>query len=276
MKIRKLFVSALVLAVALIMSSSIASAQTYVPVTPSTMNGWFFYNDENDTIDPSLGTFVVGPGNPVGVGSAQISVSGTQRRNLATYQFSGTPLAAITTMKFATFNPSAGNGGSPSRSAYLNFNVDFNGTDTWQKRLVFLPSDNGVVLQNTWQEWDTIRNGAALWRYSGATWPITGEPGSTPKTWNQILAQYSGVRIRVSDSWLGMRVGEPYPNGYTENIDTFSFGVNGNLVVFDFEPYVVATNKDACKGNGWMGLKRANGSSFKNQGDCIQYVNTGK
>jgi len=38
----------------------------------------------------------------------------------------------------------------------------------------------------------------------------------------------------------------------------------------------VATNKDQCKNDGWMTLTRANGSTFKNQGDCIQYVNTGK
>jgi hypothetical protein len=34
--------------------------------------------------------------------------------------------------------------------------------------------------------------------------------------------------------------------------------------------------KDDCKKGGWMDLERANGSSFKNQGDCIQYMNTGK
>jgi len=38
----------------------------------------------------------------------------------------------------------------------------------------------------------------------------------------------------------------------------------------------VATNKDQCKKGGWADLTRADGSSFKNQGDCIQYVNTGK
>jgi hypothetical protein len=35
-------------------------------------------------------------------------------------------------------------------------------------------------------------------------------------------------------------------------------------------------NKDACKKGGWQGLSRADGSGFKNQGDCIQYTNTGK
>ena len=35
-------------------------------------------------------------------------------------------------------------------------------------------------------------------------------------------------------------------------------------------------SKDACKDGGWQGLTRDDGSLFKNQGDCIQLVNTGK
>jgi hypothetical protein len=35
-------------------------------------------------------------------------------------------------------------------------------------------------------------------------------------------------------------------------------------------------NKDQCKNNGWQTFSRPDGTPFKNQGDCIQYVNTGK
>ena len=38
----------------------------------------------------------------------------------------------------------------------------------------------------------------------------------------------------------------------------------------------VPANKDQCKNDGWKTHVRADGSTFKNQGDCIQYVNTGK
>jgi len=38
----------------------------------------------------------------------------------------------------------------------------------------------------------------------------------------------------------------------------------------------VATTKEECKNGGWQSLSRADDSSFRNQGDCIQYVNTGK
>jgi hypothetical protein len=39
---------------------------------------------------------------------------------------------------------------------------------------------------------------------------------------------------------------------------------------------LVATSKDQCKKGGWETLVRTDLTSFKNQGDCIQYVTTGK
>jgi hypothetical protein len=36
------------------------------------------------------------------------------------------------------------------------------------------------------------------------------------------------------------------------------------------------TSIDQCKNGGWQNYTRTNASTFKNQGDCIQYVNTGK
>ena len=58
-----------------------------------------------------------------------------------------------------------------------------------------------------------------------------------------------------------------------------SGGANGSAYLASaeiFSPYDQPQNKDECKKNGWQGLTRADGTPFKNQGDCIQYVNTGK
>ena len=38
----------------------------------------------------------------------------------------------------------------------------------------------------------------------------------------------------------------------------------------------IPQTKDDCKGGGWKDLVRSVGSSFKNQGDCVSYVNTGR
>jgi hypothetical protein len=208
-----------------------------VKVSPSDMNGWLGYDDVADVQDDSFLNFREGPGTPKpGTGSVEISVTGDERKNIATYQFKETPLAGITELKFTTFNPSDGNPGSANRSGYLHFNVDFAGDDSWQSRLVFVPQDNNIVLQDSWQEWDAIASGAANWRYSGAQWPATGESGETMKTWSDILSQYPGVRIRATDSFLGVRVGEPYRDGYTENIGSFTFGTAAGTTIYDFEP----------------------------------------
>lgn len=256
----------------LALSTSTLPAPVTTVVTASNMiaKGWLFYNDEIDVVDPTLGSFVTGPGTPaLGTGSAQISVTGTQRRNLATYQFAGTPLAEITALRFRTYNPSAGNPGPANRSAYLNFNVDFNGSDTWQKRLVFVPRLNGAVVQNTWQEWDAISSGNAFWSYSGATWPAPNAvSGTTLKTWAQILSDYPGVRIRVTDAHLGLRVGEPYADGYTENIDSFTFGTAFGTTIFDFEPTPQCTAD--CYANGTTGNDAFDGSTATSAKKTIQ------
>lgn len=38
----------------------------------------------------------------------------------------------------------------------------------------------------------------------------------------------------------------------------------------------IPTSRDQCKQGGWQNSVRHDGTTFKNQGDCIQYVNTGK
>jgi hypothetical protein len=50
----------------------------------------------------------------------------------------------------------------------------------------------------------------------------------------------------------------------------------GFIPAAQFTAYTIATTAAGCKNNGWQSLSRAGGSPFKNQGDCIQYVNTNK
>ena len=202
---------------------------------------WFFYNNELDVINNTLGSFVAGPDTPpLGSGSAQISVSGTQRKSLATFQFAGTLLNSITTLKFSTYNSAGGNGGSATSSGYLIFNVDFDGSDTWQNRLIFAPPAAEVV-QDSWQEWNALQDGNALWTWSGLTvnggtlshWPDGN--ASTFRTWNDILTSFPNARIGLTNGLLGIEVGSPNPNGYTENIDAFKFGVGSSFITYDFE-----------------------------------------
>jgi hypothetical protein len=74
---------------------------------------------------------------------------------------------------------------------------------------------------------------------------------------------------------FGINQGSGNP-ALTASSDVLTIGSNGDCVTYDFEPYKVATTKDQCKNGGYNSVKRADGSSFKNQGDCVSYVSNGK
>jgi hypothetical protein len=213
------------------------------------LSKWFMYNDSNDTIvsDPGFGGMITGPGTPpAGSGSIQFTLgaSPNDRKNIATYQFGGTPLADISALSFSAYSHSGVAGAN--ESPYLNFNIDFTGGNTWQKRIAYVPSANeGSVPQNSWNTFDAIHGGSAMWYYSGADWPAGATsngtiPGTTARSWSAILLDYPNSRVLASDPWLGVRVGEPGPSGYTANVDNFSItiddGTNATTTNVDFEP----------------------------------------
>ena len=88
-------------------------------------------------------------------------------------------------------------------------------------------------------------------------------------TWNQMLATYSGATILG-----GFGVNQGSGNqGLTASTDALKISHGDVCATYDFEPFR-STNE--CKKGGWQTMRRADGSSFKNQGDCVSYVNTGK
>ena len=220
---------------------------------------WFFYNDQAGSpdgaegVNNTLGSFVTGPLVPfVGAGSAEITVAAQPtctltspdtclRRDLATFQFAGVPLSSISQMSFGSYSHSGAS--SATEAPFLNLGVDFTGVSTaWQKRIAFVPSANGSVVQNTWQQWDAIQGGNSKWSYSGTTWPNTTvgpdanvpTPGTTLRTWSQILADYPNIRIHPTIPFVGLRVGEPNPQGFTADIDFFTINTGTGSKTFDF------------------------------------------
>jgi hypothetical protein len=85
------------------------------------------------------------------------------------------------------------------------------------------------------------------------------DPQSIPVThFTRDVSAFGGLTVRIS---VDMTVNNFYFDAAFDNFKV------------DFR---VAKTKDDCKNGGWMSVFRADGSPFKNQGDCIQYVNTGK
>lgn len=75
---------------------------------------------------------------------------------------------------------------------------------------------------------------------------------------------------------LGVNQGS-FNSGIISNADALYVSVAGSKTTYNFELNLPPpSSKDDCKNGGWKTLARADGSKFKNQGDCIQYANTGK
>jgi predicted ribosomally synthesized peptide with SipW-like signal peptide len=184
-------------------------------------SAWFFYNDTNDTI-MTIDQFSGNGGEDhmdsvAGAEGAKMTLDdASSRYNIATYKYKDVKLSDIDSLSYRIYDDSA----SPE-TPYLHFNVDFNNSDTWQNRLVMVPTG---VSADTWTTVDAINGGNALWTYSGAFWPAGGSetgttPGTTAKTWASVLADYPNAETRSTDSFLGVRVGHPGPDGETGYVD---------------------------------------------------------
>lgn len=134
---------------------------------------------------------------------------------------------------------------------------------------------------NTWNQWSTDGPSNQL-RFFEST---QGAPGAnfgsyTDPDWATFKAAngLSGTpRAGQAILFFSIQTGSAWAAGFTGKLDGLRIKLaDGSVAKVNFEPFAVATSKDDCKGSGWTALYRADGSTFKNQGDCIQYVNTGK
>jgi hypothetical protein len=76
--------------------------------------------------------------------------------------------------------------------------------------------------------------------------------------------------LAVTDLYLVTDGGWFFPGDH-QTVDFDNTSINGTVYTYDGP-----TTAAQCKNGGWQTRLRPNGTPFKNQGDCIQYVNTGK
>lgn len=281
MKSTKLFLFTLVVALVALAATTISFAQnsscdavTVVEAdiarqaenTPPTKN-WVLYVRAGGN-----GVFRSGPATPpAGVGSFEmVTPTGADKVTLFNFDHIGTTLTSIDKLGYATYRTA----GSAQQVTALNMQVDVNGAAPGGfTTLVFEPvynTNQGPVVDGTWQTWDAYLGGNAIWWSSN---PIPSAPNrDTFVSWSTIVAANPDAVI-VGGYGINQGSGNP---ALTTASDVLSIGSDGECVTYNFDPFRVATNKDQCKNGGYNGVKRADGSSFKNQGDCVSYVSNGK
>jgi len=280
MKSSRLFVIALIVAVVAMAAGTVGFAVdcekavvveqdiSRQPENTAPLKNWVLY-----TRNAGNGAFRTGPGAPPsGVGSFElVTPTGNDKATLFNFDHVGTELADINKIGYATYRTS---GASPNQVPAINIQVDINGADPGGfTTLVFEPVYNtgqGAIQDGVWQTWDAYQGGQAIWWSSN---PIPSAPNrDTFVSWNTIVAANPNA---VIIGGFGVNQGSGNP-ALTAAADILSIGSNGDCITYDFEPFRVAATKDDCKNGGYNNVKDAQGNSFKNQGQCIQYVNTGK
>lgn len=235
------------------------------------LSSWVLYT----RIPTSTGAFVAGPEEPpAGVGSLALRTpTAADKVALFNYDHIGTPLASIDAIGYSTYRDPSSTAAA-NQVPSINLQVDYNGDAPGGfTTLVFEPVYNpgqGAIVAGDWQTWDAYDGGQAIW------WSTRAIPGVCAfdcfVTWETIVANNPDAEILG-----GFGVNQGSGNGgLVAATDGLTLGAGGECVTYDFEPFRVPATENACKDGGWRTLKRADGSGFKNQGDCIQYVNTGK
>ena len=248
-----------------------ASAQTTnttFVVTPTNPYGWYFYDDTTDSTTTATGNFVDGPATPpLGSGSVHLTaLTATDRQAIATNAYAGTPISNITTWGYSTYQP------GPTLAITLQFDIKYRTTDTaYGGRLVFEPYQQSGTVGSGWQTWNPY-NG--VWWASKTTAAGSNGlcPQSSPCTWAQVTSSFPDATI---NGRLLLRAGGNWTN-FDGNADALTIGITDGTATqvdtYDFNLHSAPTNAEQCKNGGYKTFN----PSFKNQGQCIQYVNTGK
>jgi hypothetical protein len=109
----------------------------------------------------------------------------------------------------------------------------------------------------------------SYWTKTGATHAVD------PRDW--FLAIYTKPYASRAILFFSVQTGSAWAAGFEGQVDGLRIELtDGSVANVNFEAVLEATDRAACKKDGWKMLFRADGSTFKNQGDCVSYVSNGK
>jgi len=249
----------LVGAVALVVTAAAVAAT--VVVTQNSTN-WA----PLDTRPGGAHRFTEDYGAPAGLGSGSLELTTdattAAKADYFTFAHAGTPLADVNTLSYWTYQ--SVDVQPPIAAPSYQLQIDANGAAAGGfTTLVYEPYWNGVVAKTTWQQWDV--DSGQFWSsrsVADGTCVLAAGAGGPP------LYGLAAVKTLCPSAvvlGIGVNVGSFNP-GYTVATD----GVAFNDTTYDFELGRRPASKDECKDDGWQSF---NDPAFKNQGECVAFVN---
>jgi len=260
--------SSLLMAVGMPLAARAANATT---VTPQNMDGWMFVDDTNNSTVTATGHMITGPANPpLGIGSAELeTTSSADGQALMKNAYAGQKLSNLTTLTYSTYVKAGNNTIAPS----VQFSVDKDVTDglnNWQGRVVFEPYLNGTVTDGQWQQWSAV-NGKWWLTKPSAFGDICAQ--SSPCTLNDLITAFPNIGVNGGvNAQILFKAGSGWTTQFVGDVDALTVSFGSNSTTYDFEPYQVVSTTDQCKNNGYKNVRDSNGQEFKNQGQCVSWV----
>lgn len=265
----KKFFTPIFLVIATFVFALTAYAATTVVVTGDTaagenQPGWLFNRDISTSTPFEFNTDAAS----IGIGSVYIFPIGSNPADkFIAENFINTPIADINSISY-DFLIGSGGTAADENEFYMNVYANFGESDDlkyYDCRYNVVPT-TGSTSSFTTITFDPTLAYPVTTR-SSSPYPCPAIPANM-----DLLSPGSNIRM------FALNVGDTSGNdvgldGYYDNVVV---DLDSGVIIYDFEPYEVATDKDSCKQGGWKDLRRADGSPFKNQGECIRYVNTGK
>jgi hypothetical protein len=235
-----------------------------VVVTPTNTQGW----STADTRPGGAVDYVVdasAPGSPK-VGALRLTTDATTTSKAQYMHEANVALGNVLQLSYSTKQNSASFvSGDASYQLPVCLGGIVGGSCVGFTTFVYEPYENGTVTPGVWQSWDV--DSGQLWSsrsYASGTCAVVAGGGGAPFYTLAGLQASCPSAVAVG---FGVNIGSNNPS-YNVEADL----VNFNGTTYNFEPYEVVTDKDACKDGGWKTLRASDGSSFKNQGACVSYV----
>lgn len=274
MKLRRFSLAAAtaILAASALLAGAVAAASTVV-VTPVNQQGWTGVPPGADTRPGGAVNFVVDTTAPGGDGALQLTTNNTTTAKAQYMHATNTAIGDITDLGYWTKQVSASfSGGDPSYQLVMCLNgIDTNtGACLGFTTLVYEPYQNGGVTPGAWQQWDV--DAGQFWSSRTVACPSGGTTAGGGGAPFYTLSNIEAMCPAAVAIGFGVNIGSNNPS-YNVYTDLVTF----NDTTYDFEVYSAPSDKEQCKNGGWATFNpNRPAGPFKNQGDCIQYFNTGK
>lgn len=232
-----------------------------IVVTPGNLQGW-------STADTRIGgsvQYITDASSPFPSGALQLTTDGTTAAKAQYLHESNTPISDVQTLGYYAKQTL----GPIYADASYQLLVDLNGSaEGGFTTFVYEPyQQTTAIVPGTWQQWDV--DAGQMWSsrsFSEGTCVTSAGAGGAPfYTLSSIKTNCPGAVV----IGFGVNIGTYNPS-YDVSVD----GIVFNNTTYDFQLDPVnpptPTTRDDCKNGGW---KNFTNPEFKNQGQCVAWVN---